>query len=59
MLMAKAALTAPADPSLFVGYRTDPNRSLPYYPNHRFRIAISADHEIGLIIGENHGLHRS
>jgi hypothetical protein len=24
-----------------------------------FRIAISANHETGLIIGENHGLHRS
>ena len=24
-----------------------------------FRIAIPANHEIGFIIGENHGLHRS
>lgn len=39
MLMAKAALTRPADSPqlpLFVGYRTDLNRSLPYYSSHRF-----------------------
>lgn len=66
MLMAKAALTtscrSPAATSfwlpLFVGYQPTGTVLFLIIRVIVFRVEIPADHEIGLIIGENHGLHR-